>query len=181
MRRAAPVTAVALGCVLLLAAGCSSRRLGGASVRGAPLTTAGPAGWEMKILQQPPPCGLAQYVEPRAPGIPDAARGFLLIGKARFFPGADPLARACEDQWTTESRSAIPPQPRRPLGARRGGMTWAGWEAKRVLPDGTLMRLRTLCGALEGGSVYLYLSAPDQSRLYESVWEILLQLNVDGE
>jgi len=181
MRGARPAGLLVLGCALLFGAGCSSHGLGGRSRQGGPLTTSGPAGWEMKILQQPPPYGLAQYVEPRVEGIPDAARGFLLVGKARFIPGPDPLAGACEDQWTTESRSAIPPLPRRPLRATRGDMVWTGWEAKRILPDGTSTRLRTLCGARKGRSVYLYLSAPEQSHLYEQIWDVLLRLNVDEE
>jgi hypothetical protein len=171
----------ALACALVLSAACSSRMPGGGSRREGPLTYAGPAGWEIRVLQQPPPYGLAQYVEPRTQGIPDASRGFLLVGKARVGAGSDPLGRACEDQWTTEAGSAIPPVERRALRVARGSMICVGWEAKRILPDGTSMRLRTLCGARAGQSVYLYLSAPGQSGLYEPMWENLLRLNVDQE
>jgi len=146
-----------------------------------PLAYAGPAGWEIRILQQPPPYGLAQFVEPRIEGIPDASRGFLLVGKSHVRAGSDPLAGSCEDQWAAEMRSAIPPAARRPLRTVRGGMVCTGWEAKRTLPDGTPMRLRTLCGARDTRSVYLYLSAPDRSLLYEPIWESLLRLNVDQE
>ncbi len=173
-------TAALAGAIALVAA-CSSRMGGGFSGGEAPLVSVGPAGWEMKILQQPPPSGLAQYVEPRIEGIPDASRGFLLVGKSYVRAGSDPMAGACEDQWATESKSAIPPGPRRPLRTVRGGMSCTGWEAKRILPDGTPMRLRTLCGARDTRSVYLYLSAPDRSRLYDPMWESLLRLNVDEE
>jgi hypothetical protein len=114
-------------------------------------------------------------------GIPDASRGFLLVGKGIVRDASDPLRGACEDQWTAEALTAFPPVERRPLGMRRGAMTCSGWEAKRILPDGTRMRLRTLCGAREGRSVYLYLSAPDRSHLYDTTWENLLRLNVDQE
>jgi len=177
---ALPAVALALVVSAACATGCSTIA-GDGPEGGGPLAYSGPAGWETRILQEPPPYGLAQFVEPRTQGIPDASRGFLLIGKARVWLGQDPLATACENQWASELRSAIPPVGRRPIQAARAGAAYTGWEAKRVLPDGTAMRLRTLCGVRGGLSTYLFLSAPDQSRIYESVWENLLRLNVDAE
>ena len=170
-----------LACALALASACSSRPPGAEARKEGPLTFSGPAGWEVSVLQQPPPYGLAQYVEPRTAGIPDGVRGFLLVGKGILWNGSDPLRGACEDQWTSEARTPLPPVDRQPLVMRRGAMTCSGWEAKRILPDGTRMRLRTLCAARGGRSVYLFLSAPDRSQLYEPTWENLLRLNVDEE
>ena len=185
----APARAALLLAIACAAAGCSQTGTGSLAGSGrGPLFYAGPAGWELQVLQQGYPYGLAQYVEPRAPGIPEGARGFLLVGKGQVVAGRDPLADACDEQWHSEMESAQPPEDRRPyrLEAAASGAgaskaragRFAGWEARRRLPDGTIMRLRTLCGVEGTESTYLYLSAPDQSRLFEPTWSRLVELNL---
>jgi hypothetical protein len=132
---------------LALVSACSSRRRAEARKEAPHLL--GPA--DKSASSEPPPYGLARYGA-RTAGM---RRGFPPGGE-RACGGSDPLRGACEDQWTTEARTTIPPVERRPLRMHRGGMACAGWEAKRILPDGTRMRLRTLCGAGRRRSVYLY-------------------------
>jgi len=152
----------------------------GIGARG-PMRYAGPAGWQSRFLKDPPPYGLAQYVEPLAPGVPETARGFVLVGKARMQAGRAALGGACEEQWRSEQATPAPPTGRRNIRLSRSGAEFTGWEATRRLQDGTAMRLRTLCGTFRQEFTFLYLSAPDRSRLYEPVWEALFEINTGVE
>jgi hypothetical protein len=167
----------ALG-ALLAAGGCVSEDPSAGAGRPPLLSHAGPRDWEMRVLQEHPPYGLVRYVEPALPGVPELTRGVLIVGKAWLRSGRDAVARACEDQWGKEAARQPAPEARALFQARRAGVLFTGWETRRRLEDGTVMRMRALCGSSEVETAFIFLSAPDQSSLYEPVWEKLLLLNL---
>lgn len=162
----------------LLTAGCALEGDRSEGRKSTFLAHTGPGGWEVRILQNPPPYGLVQYVEPAVSGVPADSRGVFVVGKAWMRIGRAVVAGLCDAQWTRETATPLPPTGRRPLQVERGGTRYDGWEALRTLPDGTAMRLRALCGASDVETAFVFLSAPDSSALYEPVWENLLTLNV---
>ena len=131
----------------------------------------------MQVLRHPPPYGLVVYVEPGYPDMLQESRSVILVGKALLKDG-HALSVACEDQWNKERAKYPWPRDRISIRAKRGEGTYAGWEAKRSLHDGTVLRLRALCGNTDVGTAFVFLSAPDQSSLYEPVWERLLLMNL---
>lgn len=178
----APGRALAALLGALLAAGCAAERgsllPGAGPERPSVNATAGPQGWTLRLLHGLPPYLLVEYVEPGMPGVPDESRSRVRIGKAEDPEGRRIVASLCDAQWRGETALAPSPVGRTPLEVRRGGATYRGWEAQRALRDGSMMRLRAVCGDGGGLAAFFFLSAPDRSGLYEPVWEDLLTLNL---
>ncbi|MDP3937279.1 MAG: hypothetical protein Q8R92_03985 [Deltaproteobacteria bacterium] len=167
---------------LFAAAGCAADQNGpaGATAGARPplMSHAGPEGWELRILHEPPPYWLVEYLEPALPGVPDESRGRVRVGKAWQQAGRSVVTSLCDAQWRSETVLAQPATGREPIEARRGGVVYTGWEARRALPDGSKLKLRALCGSSDVGTAFFFLSAPDESALYEPVWEHLLDFNL---
>ncbi len=175
----------AAGLFILAAAGCASEQNGHAGARAdarPPLMShAGPEGWELRVLHELPPYRLVEYLEPALPGVPEESRGRVRVGKAWQQAGRSVVTSLCDAQWRSETVLTPPATGREPIEARRGGVVYTGWEARRALPDGSRLKSRALCGSSDVETAFFFLSAPDESALYEPVWAHLLHFNLGAD